>query len=183
MKSFLALILVVCLFVSCEKEQNPFEISKQHIGSLTDSTQVKDLKMVFANDSITKFNTSNELTGNINDIEIFDTTGKQLLVLTPHRRLDSTSTIKSIKVIDNRFKTLKGLNTNSTFKDIKNNYKISSIQNTLRNIVVSVNEINAYFTIEKTELPAELRFDMTLKIDELQIPDEAKIKNFFVQWF
>lgn len=183
MKPFLALILTACLFVSCQKAQNPFEISKQHIGLLTDSTQVKDLKMVFTNDSIKNFTANNEFTGNINDIEIFDTTGKQLLVLTPHQHLDSTSTIKSIKVIDERFKTSKGLHANSTFKDIKTNYKISSIQNTLRNVIVSVNEINAYFTIEKTELPAELRFDMTLKIDELQIPDEAKIKNFFVQWF
>lgn len=183
MKSFLALVITASLFVSCKQAQNPFEISKQHIGLLTDSTQVKDLKMVFANDSIKSLNTSNSFTGNNSDIEIYDTTGKQLLVLTPRQISDSTSTIKSVKVVDSRFQTLKGLNTNSTFKDIKNNYKISSIQNTLRNVIVSVNEINAYFTIEKTELPAELRFDMTLDIDALQIPEEAKIKNFFVQWF
>jgi hypothetical protein len=39
-----------------------------------------------------------------------------------------------------------------------------------------------YFTIEKTELPAELRFDMNLKIEAIQIPDDAKIKNFYLQW-
>ena len=81
-----------------------------------------------------------------------------------------------------RFKTAKGLNTKSTFKSIKDNYKISSIQNTLRNIMISVNEMNVFFTIDKNELPSELRFDMNLKIEEVQIPDEAKIKGFFMQW-
>ncbi|NQX86318.1 MAG: hypothetical protein HRT67_10515 [Flavobacteriaceae bacterium] len=182
MKLILALILTTCLFVSCQKTQDPFEISKQHIGSLTDSTQVKDLKMVFINDSIHRFESTNTFGTNASDIEIYDSGGKQLLVLTPSQKSDSTATIKSIKVVDARFKTSKGLNAHSTFKDIKANYTISGIQNTLRHIIVSVNEINAYFTIEKTELPSELRFDMTVKIEALQIPDNAQIKNFFVQW-
>ena len=61
-------------------------------------------------------------------------------------------------------------------------HKISNIQNTLRNIIVSVGEINAYFTIDKNELPANMRFDMNLKIEAIQIPEEAKIKNFYLYW-
>ena len=182
MKKLIFALIITSLFFTCTNEQDPFLISKQNIGLLTDSTQVKDLKIVFSNDSIKKHIGGDEFTGNINDINIYEKTGKLLLVLTPSQALDSTATIKTIRVIDNRFKTTKGLSPASTFKDIKENYKISSIQNTLRNLIVSINNENAYFTIEKKELPAEMRYDMNLKIEEIHIPDGAKINYFMVNW-
>lgn len=181
-KTILLLIIIISIFTSCEKEINPFLISKQNIGHLTDSTQVKDLESVFINDSIVKYVSGDEFTGNVNDLEIYEKGGKLLLVLSPSQALDSTSTIKTVKVVDPRFVTVKGLSPNSTFKDINTNYKISNIQNSLRNIIISVNEINAYFTIDKNELPANMRFDMNLKIEAIQIPEEAKIKNFYLYW-
>lgn len=181
-KTILLLVIIVSIFTSCEKEINPFLISKQNIGHLTDSTQVKDLEFVFINDSIVKYESGDEFTGNVNDLEIYEKGGKLLLVLSPSQALDSTSTIRTVKVVDPRFVTVKGLSQNSTFKDINTNYKISNIQNSLRNIIISVNEINAYFTIDKNELPANMRFDMNLKIEAIQIPEEAKIKNFYLYW-
>ena len=181
--NFFTFSIAIVLIASCSKAPDPNLISKQNIGLLTDSTQVKDLQLVFPNDSIVTLNEGNEFTGINKDIEVYEKSGKKLLTLTPKQALDSTSTIKSVLVNSERFKTTKGLNTKSTFKTIKDNYKISSIQNTLRNIVVSVNEINAFFTIDKNELPAELRFDMNLKIEAIQIPDEAKIKGFYMQWY
>lgn len=181
-KNIAILIILISFFSSCKKEIDPFLISKQNIGLLNDSTQVKDLESVFTNDSIVKSVSGDEFIGNVNDIEIYEKGGKQLLILTPSQSLDSTSTIKNIRVLDNRYKTEKGLTPNSTFKTIKDNYKISNIQNTLRSIIVSVNEINAYFTIDKDELPANMRYDMDLKIEAIQIPDDAKIKNFYLYW-
>ena len=181
-KTILLLIIIISIFTSCEKEINPFLISKQNIGHLTDSTQVKDLESVFINDSIVKYVSGNEFTGNVNDLEIYEKRGKLLLVLSPSQASDSRSTIRTVKVVDPRFVTVKGLSPNSTFKDINTNYKISNIQNSLRNIIISVNEINAYFTIDKNELPENMRFDMNLKIEAIQIPEEAKIKNFYLYW-
>jgi len=178
----LTLILSITLFVSCSQEINPYSVSKQNIGLLNDSTQVKELKTIFINDSIVKYIGGDEFTGNINDITIYEKGGGKLLVLTPSQSFDSTATIKTIRVIDHRYKTPKGLAPNSTFKTIKDNYTISGIQNTLSNIIVSVNEINTYFTIDKKELPANMRFDMNLKIEAIQIPELAKIKNFYVYW-
>ena len=174
--------VITILIASCSQSPDINLISKQRIGLLTDSTQVGDLLLVFPNDSISKLNEGNEFTSVNYDIEIYDKAGKKLLTLTPRRALDAASTIKTVQINDERFKTGKGLNAKSTFKAIKDNYKISSIQNTVRNIVVSVNEINAFFTIDKNELPAELRFDMDIKIEAIQIPNEAKIKGFFMQW-
>ena len=181
-KSILSLIIITIFFTSCKKEQNPFEISNQHIGLLTDSTQVKDLKGVYVNDSIVKFIGGDEFTGNINNIEIFEKGGKKLLTLTPKQSLDSTSTISSIRILDERYKTDKNITVTSTFKDIQNNYKVSRISNLINSIVIAVDEINANFTIDKKELPANLRFDMDLKFEATHIPDNAKVKYFFVSW-
>ena len=181
-KLFLSLIIISTLFASCKKEQNPFEIGKKHIGFLTDSTQVKDLNSVFINDSITKFISGDEFTGSKNNIEIFEKGGKKLLILTPKQALDSTSVIESIQVIDPRYKTAKNISTISTFKDISSTYTVSKINNLINSILIRVNEINASFAIDKKELPANLRFDMDLKIENTHIPDNAKIKYFFINW-
>jgi hypothetical protein len=181
-KYILSIIIILLVFTSCKKEQDPFQISKQHIGLLTDSTQVKDLETIFSNDSIIKFISGDEFTGNINDIIVFEKGGKKLLSLSPRQSLDSTSVIQSIQIFDSRYKTDKNLTTLSTFKDIVANYKISRIDNLINSIVISVNEINAAFTIDKKELPANLRFDMNLIIEATHIPDNAKVKYFFLNW-
>ncbi|MCF8274905.1 MAG: hypothetical protein K9I95_13855 [Flavobacteriaceae bacterium] len=181
-KSFLYLTILSLIFASCSKEQDPFQIGKQHIGLLTDSTQVKDLKAIFSKDSIVKSLNDTEFTRNINDIEIFEKGGKKLLSISPRNPSDSTSYIQSVRVFDPRFKTDKKLSTESSFKDIANNYKITRIDNLINSIVVTVNEINASFTIDKKELPANMRFDMSLKIEAVHIPDNAKIKFFFLNW-
>jgi len=181
--SILVIILSISLLTSCNKEQDPFQIATNNIGNLNDSTQVKDLKMVFANDSVVTSVSGDEFTGSTNDVLIYEKGGKQLLILSPSQSLDSTATIRTVRVIDERYKTPKGLHTNSTFKSIRDNYTISSIQNTLIDVIVSIDEINAYVTIDKKELPAEMRFDMNLKVEAIHIPEEAKIKNFFIQWY
>jgi len=181
-KSFLTLILISILFVACKKEQDPFEIGKQHIGHLTDSTQVKDLKSIYAADSIAEYANNETFTGSKNEIEIFEKGGKKLLVLTPEQAQDSTSVIGNIQIVDPRYKTEKNISSISTFKDIYSAYKISKITNLINSVLITVNEINASFAIDKQELPASLRFDMKLKIEETHIPDNAKVKYFFINW-
>lgn len=181
-KSILSLVCISAILIGCNKKQDPFQISKQHVGLLTDSTQVKDLKNIYQNDSIVKFIGGDEFTGNINDIEIYDKGGNKLIILTPRQALDSTSYIKDIQIIDSRFKTDKNISTLSTFKDIIDSYKISRISNSINSVIVAINEINASFIIDKKELPESLRYDMDLKIEPTHIPDTAKIKYFFINW-
>ncbi|OEK08029.1 hypothetical protein A8C32_16365 [Flavivirga aquatica] len=180
--SFLGLVALTLLFSSCKKKQNPFEISKQHIGLLTDSSQVKDLKTIFANDSLSTFINRDGFSGSKNSIDIFEKGGKKLLALTPKQTLDSTSVIQSIQIIDPRYKTDKDITTLSTFKDISSAYKVSRIDNLINSVIVNVKELHASFVIDKEELPANLRFDMNLKIETTHIPDQAKVKYFFIHW-
>ncbi|WP_452222846.1 hypothetical protein [Lacinutrix chionoecetis] len=183
MKKIIIPIIAVTLSVTaCKNEVDPFLVSKHNVGLLTDSTQVKELETIYAKDSIVKNIAGDEFLGNINDIQIFEKGGKKLLELSPKEALDSTATISTVKILDSRYKTSKGINTLSTFGDLKASHKISSIENTLRNAVIFVNENNTFFTISKDDLPGELRFDISKKIEEANIPDTAKIKYFMVGW-
>ena len=179
-----AIIICSILITSCAKDKapDPFLISKNNIGLLTDSTQVKDLETIFSNDSVVRYIAGDEFTGSVNSIEIYEKSGKKLLDLSPREALDSTSVISSVRIIDERYKTEKNISTLSTFKDINETYKISKIDNLINAIVISVNEINASFTIDKKELPASMRFDMDMTIDAIQIPEKARIKFFMVHW-
>ncbi|MEC3906966.1 hypothetical protein VOI54_08035 [Tamlana sp. 2201CG12-4] len=180
--SLLGLVALIVLFSSCNTKQNPFEISKQHIGLLTDSTQVEDLESIYPNDSVVKLISGDEFTGNTNTIDIYEKGGKKLLSLTPKYSLDSTSVISNIRILDNRYKTDKNISTISTFKNIHEQYKITRISNLINSVVVAVDAINASFTFDKKELPANLRFDMDLKFEPTHIPDDAKVKYFFIHW-
>lgn len=181
-QSLLVILLTALVTISCKREQDPFEVSKHHVGLLTDSTQVKDLEAIFPNDSIVTNSDSEAFLGANFDYEIFDKSGNKLLILTPKSVKDSTSVIQSVQIIDARFKTNKNISTESTFQDISEAYKISKINNMINSVLISVNELNASFTIDKKELPANLRFDMDLKIEETHIPDNAKTKYFFINW-
>ncbi|MFT4806376.1 MAG: hypothetical protein ACJAZK_002698 [Psychroserpens sp.] len=185
MTKLFTIIVLTALLSSCtsEKEQNPFLINKQNIGLLTDSTQVKDLKLVFAKDSILQPSLKgDQFILQNNDIEIYSSEGIKMLILSPRRVLDSTSVIGSVRILSENYKTEKDISLLSTFKDIKEAYKISSISNLINSVVIYIDEIDASFTIDKKELPANLRFDMTLKIEPVQIPDAAQVKYFIMHW-
>ena len=90
--------------------------------------------------------------------------------------------IENIQIIDTRYKTPKNISLLSTFKDLNTAYKISKISNLINSVLLTVNEINANFVIDKKELPANLRFDMNLNIEAIHIPDDAKLKYVFINW-
>ena len=184
MKHYLFSAILLGLFVACDKTTDPFLITTNSAGLLTDSTMIRELKTVFINDSLSKFIGGDEFTGNTNTISVYEKeSGALLLELDPNSALDSLSTIRTVRIMDPRFKNQDGINTLSTFGDLNSNYRISSIQNTLRSLIISVDEINAYFTISKKELPEEMRYNMNKKIEAISIPEKAIIKDFYLQWY
>lgn len=183
-KTIYTVFICALLIVSCAKDKttNPFLIQKHNIGLLTDSTTVKQLDSVFKNDSLVRYISGDEFAGAVNSIEVFEKGGRKLLDISPREELDSTSVISSVRIIDDRYFTEKNISTLSTFKDISEAYNISKIDNLINSVLISVNEINATFAIDKKELPSGLRFNMDMQIDPLQIPGKAKIKFFTVHW-
>jgi hypothetical protein len=185
MKNLLFPFFAVTLFLTaCNTSADPFLITKHSVGKLNDSTKVKDLRRVFEADSLSQPIGGDEFTGNINIIKVYEKeTRKLLLELTPKEALDSLSTIQTVRIIDNRYKTKKSLDKLCDFSCLSANYNVSGVQNTLRNLIISVDEINAFFTIDKIELPENLRYDISKKIEVISIPPTAKIKDFFIQWY
>ncbi len=182
MKKYILGILISSCLASCAKKEDPFLIQKDQIGKLTKEITVQQLDSIFTNDSLIKrIGEGDFVQAGDDKYLIFEKGGKQLLTLTPRQQHDVNEKIKTIQIHDPRFKTTKGLTLKSTFKDIREQYKIKNIHNTLRNIVVTVDG-NEYFTIDKKELPEDLRYDINLNIEAIQIPDAAKIKYFMINW-
>ncbi len=172
-------VLFSLFFTSCQNEE-PFRVSADQIGPLKKSTKTKEIKSLFEKDSIAD-NKSSQMDQAVNTIEVFEKKGAPLLKITTTTAND-TANIQNVQILDPRYKTAEGININSTFKDIKDAYTISKVETLLSSVVVFVNEINAYFVIDKKELPGSLRFDNDLKIEKAQIPDKAKIKYFMIGW-
>ncbi|MDN3596498.1 hypothetical protein [Zunongwangia endophytica] len=176
-------ILASILLTSCQKdEDNPFLITATQVGKLNKEIKINQLDSLYQEDSLVKQVSGPMQLRATDEIQVFEKGGDPLLTLEPLQEFDSTSTIGYIRVLDPRFKTKAGLNSQSTFKDIVENYKISRIENTISSAVVFLDEINAYISIDKKELPSSLRYDTDAKIRSSQIPDDAKIKYFMIYW-
>jgi len=179
-------ILLISLSVqSCqkkEKTQNPFGVATNRIGHLTHTTTLNQLDSIYANDSIVRNKANNTSLSNASEIEIYEKGGKKLLILEATQEDDATATIENIEIIDPRYKTIAGLSCNGVFKDIKDHYTISKINNTLSAAVIFIDSIHASLTIDKKELPDTFKFNTDIKIEATQIPDTAKIKHFLIHW-
>ncbi len=85
------------------------------------------------------------------------TPGVALLAVTPNEALDSTAVIDNIRILDARYRTSKNVTTLSTFKDIKDSYKINRIDN-------SINSINV-----KPFLSICFLFSQLFQTDDIQV--------------
>lgn len=177
-KTLLALTICCIVFLACQEKDHTFLITENSVGALLSSTPVSDLENAFVQDSIVTKGSNLTNLGS-DKIQIFEKGGKHLLTLTPST--DSIPKIENIRVFDPRFSTEKGITINSTFKDIQSKYPIKKIVTTLNSIVIFPKESNLYFTIDKDELPSDLRYTTT-NIEAVQIPEEAKLKYLMLGW-
>ena len=180
--SAIGLLFLAFIFIQCEQtpKDTTFLITKSSIGNLDKSSLARDLEVIYEHDSIVK-DTAKLLVGfGAKKIDIFEKGGNHLLTLTPSS--DSIPTIENVHIQDARFKTETGIGLNSTFKDIKDKYKISKIITSTKNVVVLIKNSDLYFTIDKEELPSSLRYVSSVNIEAVQIPDDAKIKYMMLGW-
>ena len=178
------IITVICaitFMTQCtEDEDNTYLISNTSVGKLDKISLVRDLGVIYDQDSVVKDTMKLALGFGARSINIYEKGGSHLLTLTPNT--DSIPKVQNVRVNDPRFKTGKGIGLNSTFKDIKENYTIQKIVTSINNIVIFVKDSDVYFTIDKSELPASLRYVSSPNIDAVQVPDAAKIKYLMVGW-
>ncbi|PRX53758.1 hypothetical protein [Flagellimonas meridianipacifica] len=177
--SFVFTILSVILVTSCAEKDETFLIRENKIGPLSKETPIADIETVFASDSVVRDSSNTRIGDAFNKIEVFEKGGKHLLTLTPNQ--DSVPTVENIRIFDSRYLSEKGIGLKSTFRDIKANHPIKKIVTTFNSVVIFPKESNLYFTLDKAELPANLRYT-TSNIEEVQIPEDAKIKYLMLGW-
>ncbi|WP_273273467.1 hypothetical protein [Maribacter polysiphoniae] len=174
-------ICVLAVVVQCQKEKDTnFLITNHSVGKLERISLIRDLDLIYYQDSIVK-DTMKLASGlGARSIKIYEKGGNHLLTLTPS--LDSIPKIQNVRINDPRFETEKGIGLNSTFKDIKEKYTIQKIVTSLNNIIIFVKDSDVYFTIDKSQLPESLRYVSSPNIDPVQVPDGAKIKYMMIAW-
>lgn len=186
MKKHLLTSLVALLIVSISSctDSERFEIEKGKIGHLITKTKIQELSKIFKNDSIVTNLSEGSLGDNYfqddDEYLIYNKNGKHLLTIVPKEQLDSSSSIKSIQVFDDRFITKSGLNIRATFSDIRANNTIDKIESSFSSATLFIDELNVTIAIDKQELG--LKAFSNQKVTLEQIPDLAKMKSFIV-WF
>ncbi|WP_340066068.1 hypothetical protein [Ascidiimonas aurantiaca] len=181
LKKTLALLCIAGLLTQCTNKPDPFLITENQIGKLPKGVLTQELDSIYSNDSLvtnapkTQFSMSSK-----KHYEVYEKGGKLLLSLSPVKK-DSVETIENIRVYDPRFITDKGISLNSTYGDIRNAYEVQKITSTLFNVVVNIKNSDVYFTIDKDDLPADLKYQ-TQPIEAVQIPDNTKIKYLMLSW-
>lgn len=174
-------ICAFTLLTRCEKEKDTtFLITNNSVGKLDKISLIRDLDVIYDKDSIVKDTLKLALGFGPRKINIYEKGGRHLLTLTPSS--DSIPKVENVRVNDPRFMTEKGIGLNSTFKDIKEKYTIKKIVTSINNIVIFIKDQDVYFTIDKSELPDNLRYVSSPNIDAVQVPDQAKIKYLMIGW-
>jgi len=169
-------------FIQCDKKNDSFSIQQGMVGNLSKDIQIRQVDSLFADDSIVKLSRERNALGTQGEVEIYEKGGTKLLLLSPDDEYNPNSLISNIQVFDNRYKTAKGLHKGSTFKDVKANYTILNIETTINAVVVFIEDSDIFITIDKSQLPENLRYDPSANIEASQIPDDATFKYFMIGW-
>lgn len=180
--SYITLIAISLLCIQCNTKPDPFLITNQAVGELTAEVQIKQVDSILKNDSIVSLNKIKGAIGTQGEIEVYEKGGAKLLLVTPENEINPDATISNIQIFDPRYTTEKGLNVKSTFKDLKDNYEITNLETTISGVVIFIKDSPIYITIDKKQLPENLRYDPSIKVEASQIPDNATFKYFMIGW-
>jgi hypothetical protein len=185
MKNTFLVFFVGCIILSCSKE-NPNLIAKNKLGPLNNSTRIYEVEGLFAEDSLVVENPESPfgtfITSVVKTMEVYDKTGQKHLTIEPRGALDTVSFIKRIRLVSDRFKTENGIGFGSTFGELKKYHEVSNIQSSLKSIIISLEDINAFVSFDREVLPSDVRFDIEADITPIMIPDDATINRFWLNF-
>jgi len=167
------LILTVCI-TSCSTKDTSFSVTNEAVGPVIKTTKTSELKALFKGptDSLVKTDSDNYV--------LFEKGGTKLMKLSAKK--EDKEIIDHIQFFDDRYTTQNGISLKSTFKDIQAAYAIKKISNMIDFIIVSVEESEVYFIIDKKHLSSEVRFSTSSRLEPIQVPGEAPIKHFMFAW-
>ncbi len=182
---YINVLIIALLMLSCS-EDHPNIIAKNQLGSITADTHFDEIENLFTEDSVVYTNRGDafgSLTENSSQIiKVYDTSGQNILLINPLRITDSIVRVKNIRVLTDRFKTSNGIGLGSEFIDIKKHHDVSNIQSSLKSLIISLEDINALVSFDRSVLPGDVRFDIEADIKAVMIPDDAKVNRFWLNF-
>ena len=176
MKKLIGILLLSIFLIQCGQDKDML-IMKNQLGKIDRNTSIEELDKIFKNDSIERIPLEAEIT---REYRVYGTNGKLSLAFMPLVENDSIKGLELVKIYSSQYMTEKGITTNSTFKDIVDNYSIDKIEPSFSAAILFVNELNATISLNKQDLNLD-EFDMR-PINQGQIPDEAGIL-YISLWF
>ena len=180
MKKGLLLLVITIAFVQCKKEDK-YTLAKGQVGKITAATKIYELKSIFEKDSLVSHLGEGDFAdASYDEYLVYTKQDGHILTIKPKEQHDSTSTIESIQLFSKKYKTVKGLNLSSTFKDIIDNYSVNKVESVITSVLLYIDELNITVKIDNKELG--IKDFGTQKISLTQIPDLAKIKELTI-WF
>ena len=177
---FFAILTISCVNKPTDKAD--FLVTENNVGVFKKGMSVKDVLDIIPKVQINKVVDKDDYENSYDDYQYFDTNKTHLLTLTPTIQDDIQSKINRILILDNRFKTNKNIGLGSTYADLKNNYTITDIEPDLEHIVLTIGELNAWFSINKKQLLDNWWDENKKQIDVSKIPDTATFDTFVIWW-
>jgi hypothetical protein len=170
---------VICS--QCKEAINEdFLISNDRVGKIERSDNFGELEAIFEKDSLVIDSLVTKVGGRPDRARVYEKGGKHLLTITTAS--DSMQQIENIRVLDPRYTTTGGIGLGSTFKDVREHYRVRKVVTSLNNVVVFLKGQDFYITLSREELPANLRYNRGIQVEEVQIPGQARIKYLMVGW-
>lgn len=173
------------LTFSCAKkpgDKAEFLVTENSVDVFKTGMTVKDILTIVPKGQLKKVVDYDDYENAYDDFQYFDIDNKHLLTLTPTIQDDLNGTINRVLIIDKRYKTHKNIGLSSTYRNLKNNYEITEYAPDLEHIVLTVEELNAWFSISKDQLLENWWDDSNKKIDTTKIPDTATFDTFVIWW-
>ncbi|PIE50152.1 MAG: hypothetical protein CSA38_04470 [Flavobacteriales bacterium] len=159
------------------------EVTANSIGRFTNQNTIAEVLQTLPNAQIEKKIGHGEFKEDVyDDYQIFGTNSQPLFTVTPKDTADVHQKINRVLIHTPFFRTDKGINSKSTYGDIKNAYTITKIEPTREHIVLIVNEMNANFSIAKTKLQEGWWNEETKSVNEDKIPVDAQVDSFILWW-
>ncbi len=172
----LLLVVLSVVLAQCNSADKTL-IAKNKVGEITKATKFNNIEEIFAKDSIVSLpEGSDEPTS----YKIFKE-GKLAMIV--NKLIDNDTLInqiENVQVFDAAYTTDRKISTNSTYKDVADQYTINKVEPTFTSAILFVDEINATIALNKKDLNID-EFDMR-KIDKDQIPDRTAVKTITI-WF
>lgn len=170
------------MFVPEYKFEN-FQVTELAVGPIKKGMTVQDVLDLLPEKQINKVLGNGEFLGDeYDDYEIHDEFGKHVLTITPREKDNLKELIVRVAIVDQRFTTTLNVGLDTSYGMIHKMYPNLTVTPDIGSVVISLDDINAWMSIDKKQLPDDWWDEKNKRVNLHKIPLNAKIQSFGVEW-